>query len=66
MNDFGFGSNFDFSQYENLRAHATDNKSPKSENHREIKKLEDLARFFDEVTKYVIRFINQHSQDIKL
>lgn len=57
-NEVGFGSNFDISKYETLRLHAQ-NKTDENYN-------ENLVEFYDDLSKYVLTFLENHSKIIRL
>ena len=65
-NDIGFGDRFDYSSFQSLWTAALS----KPDIHFNLPQaspiLEDLARFFDSLTKYVIHFIDERSEKIKI
>ena len=65
-NNIGFGDEFDYSSYTSLWASALSEKNAVPSPSQIAPALEDLARFFDSLTKYVIRFIHTRSEKIKI
>ena len=57
-NEVGFGSKFDVSKYATLRLHAQ-NKT--SENYNE-----NLVNFYDDLSKYVLTFLENNSKIIRV
>ena len=57
-NSVGFGSDFDFSTYWNLKSKAL-NKHGKNYN-------ENLVNFYDKLSKYVLNFLEKNSQIIRM
>jgi len=64
-NEVGFGLDFDHSPYETLRATALASEAMSISEEPKTLHFEKLAIFFDNLTKYVIRFIDERSEKIK-
>ncbi|MAI10069.1 MAG: hypothetical protein CBD27_02240 [Rhodospirillaceae bacterium TMED167] len=65
-NNIGFGDEFDYSSYASLSAAALSEKNSVSSTSQATPELQDLARFFDSLTKYVIHFIHARSEKIQI
>ena len=65
-NQIGFGKEFDHSSYELLRNSAIECENQLVTENDKMKRYEELAIFFDELSKYVINFINDRSETINL
>ena len=66
VNDIGFGDDFDYSSYTSLWAAAHTEENAARNSSEIAPALEDLARFFDSLTKYVVNFIHTRSEKIKI
>ena len=64
-NNVGFGLDFDHSPYETLRAAALSSEAMSISEEPKTLHFENLAIFFDNLTKYVIWFIDERSEKIK-
>ena len=64
-NEVGFGLDFDHSPYETLRAAALASETVSITEEPKTLHFEKLAIFFDNLTKYVIRFIDERSEKIE-
>ena len=64
-NQVGFGLEFDHRPYETLRTAALESEVTSINQEAKTLHLEKLAIFFDNLTKYVIRFIDERSEKIK-
>jgi len=63
-NEIGFGLDFDHSPYKTLRAAALASEAVSTSEEPKTLHFENLAVFFDNLTKYVIRFIDERSEKI--
>ena len=61
-NEVGFGEEFDWCQYITLRKAVLECESSSITGNARINRLEKLAVYLDDLTKYVIRFINDRSE----
>jgi len=64
-NEVGFGLDFDHSRYQTLRAAALVSEAMSISEEPKILHFEKFAIFLDNLTKYVIRFIDERSEKIK-
>ena len=64
-NEIGFGLDFDHSPYKTLRAAALASEAMSISEEPKTLHFEKLAIFFDNLTKYVIRFIDERSEKIE-
>ena len=64
-NEVGFGLDFDHSPYETLRMAVLKSEAMSISEEPKTLHFEKLAIFFDNLTKYVIRFIDEKSEKIK-
>ena len=61
-NEVGFGKEFAWREYVTLRTAVTELENSSVPHTTNIENFEKLAIFFDNLTKYVIRFINERAE----